>query len=221
MKKNILIAGMLGFLAQAAFGKIVFEQNEIVHEAGLMDERTEAVFKFTNEGDQTVMITNLKSSCGCTVPQLEKKDYQPGESGEIKAIFTYGARVGTQHKRINVETDEPENNSYTLSLVTKIPEWVVVEPRILRWKAGEEPAPQTIRVSVMDPDKVQVELPNGLLQHFEMEKADSADGDKAQVFTVKPKSVTERATEFLKFTATITDGTTKRNKLFGVHCLVR
>jgi hypothetical protein len=221
MMKSILITLMAVALAQTAFGELTFEQTEIVHEAGLMDERVEALFKFTNEGELPVTITNLKSSCGCTVPQLEKKDYLPGESGEIKAIFTFGARIGTQHKRINVQTDEPEGGRYTLSLVTKIPEWVVIEPRILRWKTGEQAAPQRIRVSVMDPEKVQVELPVAQLKHFEMTREQGADGDKAQIFTIKPKSVTERATEFLKFTATITDGSTKRNKLFGVHCLVR
>lgn len=221
MKKLTLLAWIVVTLGQAAFGKLVFEEQEIVHEAGMLDERAEGVFKFTNEGDQPITITSMKSSCGCTVPQLEKKGYLPGESGEIKAIFTFGARVGTQHKRINIVTDEPAENRYSLSLVTKIPEWVVVEPRILRWKAGEEPAPQQIRISVMNPDVVEVELPAGELKHFEMTREEAAGPDKAQVYTVKPKSATERATEFLKFTATITDGASKRNKLFGVHCLVR
>ena len=219
MKKLSLTLLLVGIAFQMVSGKLVFEQEEIVHEAGLTEDRTEAFFKFTNEGEEPVTITSLKSSCGCTVPQLQKKDYLPGESGEIKAIFTFGARVGTQQKRITVQTDEAGGGTYSLNLVTKIPEWVVIEPRILRWKADEEPTSQQIRVRLMNPETVHVGMPEGALQHFEMEMTEN-DGDTI-IYSIKPKSMAERATEFLKFTATITDGSTTRNKLFGVHCLIR
>lgn len=219
MRRLIMFACAFGVLASTASAKLVFEQDKIQHDAGLLEERTEAVFKFTNEGDQPVTVTGLKSTCGCTVPQLTKKDYLPGESGEIKAIFTYGARVGTQQKRITVQTDEPSDNRYTLSLITRIPEWISIEPRILRWKSGEEPKPQEIRVKVMNPSTVEVETPEGDLQHFEMEKKEAVNGEL--IYTIVPKSVMERSTEFLKFTARVTDGDNTRSRLFGVHCLVR
>ncbi|UCG49798.1 MAG: DUF1573 domain-containing protein [Phycisphaerales bacterium] len=33
-------------------------------------------------------ITNVKAACGCTVVQLDKREYAPGESGVIKVTYT-------------------------------------------------------------------------------------------------------------------------------------
>lgn len=61
-------------------------------EVSLVDKSVEAVFPFTNAGEDAIEITSVKSDCSCTVAKLDKQVYQPGESGEIKATFTFGAR---------------------------------------------------------------------------------------------------------------------------------
>ena len=38
------------------------------------------VFEFTNTGDAPLIITNVKSSCGCTVPSKPKEPILPGKS---------------------------------------------------------------------------------------------------------------------------------------------
>src|SRR5437588_9280473 len=40
-------------------------------------------FEFVNRGPGTVTITDLRASCGCLAPRLEKRSYQPGESGAL------------------------------------------------------------------------------------------------------------------------------------------
>jgi hypothetical protein len=40
-------------------------------------------FAFTNEGPGAVEITDLRASCGCAKPQLEKRSYAPGDHGEV------------------------------------------------------------------------------------------------------------------------------------------
>ena len=40
-----------------------------------------APFEFRNAGGGTLIITDTKASCGCTVPQLEKREFGPGEKG--------------------------------------------------------------------------------------------------------------------------------------------
>merc|ERR1712146_518887 len=48
----------------------------------------ETIFKFTNTGDAPLIITDAKSSCGCTVPEYPKNTpIAPGDSGELLVKF--------------------------------------------------------------------------------------------------------------------------------------
>lgn len=44
-------------------------------------------FVFTNIGDAPIIIENIQSSCGCTVPEKPEKPIMPGEKGEIKVSY--------------------------------------------------------------------------------------------------------------------------------------
>ncbi|KPM30769.1 Hypothetical protein I595_3266 [Croceitalea dokdonensis DOKDO 023] len=65
-----------------------FDKQE--HDFGSIEQGTpqETIFTFTNSGDAPLIITDAKSSCGCTVPQYPKnKPIAPGESGEMLVKF--------------------------------------------------------------------------------------------------------------------------------------
>lgn len=65
-----------------------FEKSE--HDFGTIIQGTpqETIFKFTNTGDAPLIITDAKSSCGCTVPQYPKNTpIGPGETGELLVKF--------------------------------------------------------------------------------------------------------------------------------------
>lgn len=65
-----------------------FEKAE--HDFGTIEQNTpqETIFKFTNTGDGPLIITDAKSSCGCTVPTYPKNTpVAPGESGEMVVKF--------------------------------------------------------------------------------------------------------------------------------------
>jgi hypothetical protein len=49
-------------------------------------------FKFTNTGsaDGGLKIGNIKRTCGCTVFELDRKEYAPGRKGTIKVIYAAG-----------------------------------------------------------------------------------------------------------------------------------
>lgn len=130
----------------ASFGNLDFASDKIVRNAELTDESVEAVFTFTNTGKRTVKITEVKSSCGCTVADLEKYVYAPGESGTIKATFNIGSRMGTQYKTIAVKTDNPEQPTKTISLQVEIPVAVKIFPRLLFWRQGDGYQPKSFTV---------------------------------------------------------------------------
>lgn len=75
-----------------------------LHDFGqLVDgEKVSYSFKFTNSGDEPLIISNAKGSCGCTVPNWPKDPIQPGESGTIDVTFNSSGRSGKQKKAITL-----------------------------------------------------------------------------------------------------------------------
>ncbi len=72
-------------------------------------------FQFTNPGETPLLILDVKTSCGCTVPEWTKKPVKPGSSGEIKIKYD-AAFPGVFHKTIKVYyngKDSPKELSIT------------------------------------------------------------------------------------------------------------
>lgn len=109
MKKMIFMALMLvcGIGFASAQAEIKFDK--LTHNFGSFPEsspKVTCVFKFTNVGDQPLVINQAVASCGCTVPEYTKDPIKPGESGEIKVTYN-GAGKFTGHfkKSITVRTN--------------------------------------------------------------------------------------------------------------------
>jgi|TARA_R110002072_G_scaffold20671_25_gene74739 hypothetical protein len=45
------------------------------------------VFEFTNTGKSPLIITQVKASCGCTVPKKPEQPIMPGEKGKIEVSY--------------------------------------------------------------------------------------------------------------------------------------
>ncbi len=74
--------------AQKKVPVMSFDKSE--HDFGTISQGTpqETIFKFTNTGDAPLIITDAKSSCGCTVPEYPKNTpIAPGDSGEMVVKF--------------------------------------------------------------------------------------------------------------------------------------
>lgn len=64
-----------------------------------------AVYKLKNMGDKPIMITNVRTSCGCTSKSYSKEPIKPGESTTVEA--SYNARsLGNFYKTVTVTTNE-------------------------------------------------------------------------------------------------------------------
>jgi hypothetical protein len=58
-------------------------------------------FIFKNTGKDPLVLKNVRSSCGCTIPQWPKEPIKKGEQGKIKV--RYNTRItGTFSKSISV-----------------------------------------------------------------------------------------------------------------------
>lgn len=71
-------------------------------------------FEFTNEGSDPLLISNVKTSCGCTVSKYPKEPIMPGESEEISVVYN-SARSGKFNKDVTVMSNA-DQASYVLSI---------------------------------------------------------------------------------------------------------
>ena len=112
MKKSIFIISSLIFLSSAvlfaqeerkanpkdqmAFETLSHDYGSLVYDAdGTYD------FKFTNNADKPIVVTNVKASCGCTTPSWPKEPIQPGKTGSI--TVKYNTKLaGTFNKTVQV-----------------------------------------------------------------------------------------------------------------------
>jgi hypothetical protein len=59
-------------------------------------------FSFYNRGNAPLLITNVASSCGCTVPKLYKNQLEPGDSSILRVLFNTKDKINDQEKRITI-----------------------------------------------------------------------------------------------------------------------
>ncbi len=82
----------------------VISFNEDFHDFGKLssDEIVSYAFKFTNTGKSILVISNVATSCGCTVTDYPKKPVKPGEESMIDVKFDTKGKHGLQTKSITV-----------------------------------------------------------------------------------------------------------------------
>jgi hypothetical protein len=72
-------------------------------------------FKFTNTGNQPLIITNVQTSCGCTQPEWPRDPIMPGAKGEIKVGFNSNGKMNKQTKVLPVLSNAVNDASITFT----------------------------------------------------------------------------------------------------------
>ena len=109
MKKVLFtLVAFVGFtMNTVAEPKVTFEKT--THSFGTFSEANatqKCSFKFTNTGDQPLLINQAVASCGCTVPKHTKTPVKPGETGTIDVVYNgQGKFPGHFKKTITVRTN--------------------------------------------------------------------------------------------------------------------
>ncbi len=100
--------------------KIKFEKTE--HDFGTITEgeTVEYIFKFSNIGTDTLVITNVRASCGCTAALVSERILAPGLSGEIKTVFDSHGRPGNNRKSVSVISNDTDNQQIVLRFTVNV-----------------------------------------------------------------------------------------------------
>lgn len=125
--KKIAVLLFVGLLFQGVQGQTkedilkdftgpVFEfENEVIDYGEIAaNSDGNRVFKFKNIGKSPLIISQVKGSCGCTVPTKPEKPIMPGETGEIKVKYATN-RIGPFSKTVTITS-----NAYEESKVLRI-----------------------------------------------------------------------------------------------------
>ena len=102
----LLFVGVLGFAVQAQekTAKIEFKQQVIDYGEIAKGSDGLRVFEFTNTGDVPLVVSDVRSSCGCTIPKKPENPIAPGETGKIEVKYDTN-RVGPIRKTITVQSN--------------------------------------------------------------------------------------------------------------------
>ena len=92
-----------------------------VHDYGTIFEGGdgECEFEFKNVGKEPLVLNNVTSSCGCTVPNWPKDPIMPGKSSSIKVKYST-SRVGGINKTITVISNAEENSKVELRITGNV-----------------------------------------------------------------------------------------------------
>ncbi len=110
-----VVAGAFTVNAQTATGPVMtFEVTTIDY--GTIEKGGEPLrkFKFTNTGNEPLIIKTAKGSCGCTVPTYPKEPIMPGETNVIEVRYDT-QRVGMFTKTVTLTTNET-TDTHTLTI---------------------------------------------------------------------------------------------------------
>jgi hypothetical protein len=123
MKKTV---ALLAFAFISSFGfaqngpKIEFKAKDNTIDYGTTTKNKDngiRTFEFTNTGDAPLIITNVLSTCGCTVPTKPEAPIMPGKTGKIE--IKYNMSPGPIRKTITVESNAVNYDSGRVALKIK------------------------------------------------------------------------------------------------------
>jgi hypothetical protein len=124
MKKlMILCAVILGFAFTASAqtdNKAEFKFNEEKHDFGKIAQGKPVTteFTFTNIGEEPLILSDVKPTCGCTIADYTKTPVKKGDKGVIK--ITYNAAVVAPFNKTIIVTSNAKTPQKYLNIVGEV-----------------------------------------------------------------------------------------------------
>lgn len=132
MKKYLLFLAMFAFVAISANAqpKIEIVGGETVdwNDVTPKDDPLKSEVMIKNVGTETLKITEVKPTCGCTTAPLGKYELAPGETTNLQITLTIGSTSGRQHKSIRIASNDPATPTKIISLRANVIRPIEIKP---------------------------------------------------------------------------------------------
>lgn len=99
--------------------KITFAETSFDFGDIVQGDRVEHVFEFENVGSEPLILSDVRTTCGCTAPEWPREPVAPGEKGSLKVLFNSTGKMGIQNKVITVMSNAV-NNPARVKIVTNV-----------------------------------------------------------------------------------------------------
>jgi hypothetical protein len=92
--------------AQSVDSTLIIKFVSTVHDYGTIEQGSDGScnFVFTSTGQTPLVLSNVRASCGCTVPTWPREPILPGKEGSIKVVYNTNL-VGSFNKSISVSSN--------------------------------------------------------------------------------------------------------------------
>ena len=74
-------------------------------------DKVEHTFDFENTGNEPLIISNVLTTCGCTVPKWPREPIAPGGTGKIEVVFNSTNKSGVQNKVVTILSNAGEGRT--------------------------------------------------------------------------------------------------------------
>lgn len=119
----LFAVALVGFAQEEAEpmtgAKIVFAETSFDFGEITQGDRVEHVFEFENSGNEPLIISDVKTTCGCTAPEWPREPIVPGTKSRIRVVFNSAGKMGMQNKVITVMSNAV-NNPARVKIVTNV-----------------------------------------------------------------------------------------------------
>jgi hypothetical protein len=136
--------------AQGKAGKLEVVGGDTYDWGSVAPAKLKAVIQVKNVGDDSLVISNVRPSCGCTTAPIDKNVLMPGDIGKINVEIDMTTRTGPTTKTITVTSNDPKNPAQIIYLKADVKRAMMFTPAeyflITNGKVGQEVA-TSIRIT--------------------------------------------------------------------------
>ncbi len=116
--RNILVIAIMALTATSLVAAPKIKWIKKTHDFGAFKEEIGEVsceMQFVNVGDEPVVITQARVTCGCTTPQYPKSGIAPGDTATVTVTYSALGRPGRFNKKVYLYSNTDERSTLTIS----------------------------------------------------------------------------------------------------------
>ena len=143
-------------------------------------------FKFQNVGDETLEISKVQASCGCSKAEASDTEIAPGAFGQIEVAFQTEGYIGQQTKIIHVNSNDSLNSTVDLQLKGEVKVEVEVKPPTLSFEnvPKHEQVTRQFEIIQRGEQKLIIDKVTTDKEYLKIDSIEKKEGDK-NVYSVK------------------------------------
>lgn len=110
-----------------------------------------------NVGTDTLIITDVGSTCGCTATLLSQDHIAPSDSGTLSVTFDAKRFEGKVEKRISMRTNDTAHIRVEIKIIANVIKLLEIEPEYIFFKAVKDSATtQTLTLKNVSPQTISI-----------------------------------------------------------------